>query len=349
MLKKKILVLDVVDPLASSGDEVEMTTPGHPATTARAASTRNIVRSSRASSSGSSTTPSHHAGDTGIASSSLMAQIRQLKKAASALRIISGHGTARTSNYSSLVQPEDSRHTLAYQRELYYQKINMVTSFDPASLACHNCGGGPHQILAAAGQTFSSPTCFILSDQNFPPALPGNGINNCVTIIRVEDATLRDLVTTFMRLTRGCDIGVGSVILLSSLNTLGRVGTAAFAEDLVAALLEFRSTFGGQIRALHGFSINSEPLTDQLTIRSMMEIEAWLSSTDQRRSHSLGRTSEFNTSRFLSSETVNTSDLATAVMPLRMPTSLFTSERTSHAGLGWPKLVSLLPSESVRI
>ena len=83
MLKKKILVLDVVDPLASSGDEVEMTTPGHPATTARAASTRNIVRSSRASSSGSSTTPSHHAGGTGIASSSLMAQIRQLKKAAS--------------------------------------------------------------------------------------------------------------------------------------------------------------------------------------------------------------------------------------------------------------------------
>ena len=45
----------------------------------------------------------------------------------------------------------------------------MSTSFDPASLACHNCAGGPHQILTAAGQSFSSPTCFILSDQNFPP------------------------------------------------------------------------------------------------------------------------------------------------------------------------------------
>ena len=155
---------------------------------------------------------------------------------------------------------------------------------------------------------------------------------------------MRDLVTTFMRLTRGCDLGVGSVILLSSLNHLGCVGIAAYAEDLVAALLEIRSTFGGQIRALHGFSINPDPLTDQLTIRSLMEIEVWLSSTDQRRSHSLGWTSEFYTSSFLSSEAANKSDLATAVMPIRMPTSLFSSERTAHVGLGWPKLVSLLPA-----
>ena len=124
-------------------------------------------------------------------------------------------------------------------------------------------------------------------------------------------------------LTRGCDLGVGSVVLLSSLNHLGRVGTAAYAEDLVAAFLEFRATFGGQIRALHGFAINSEPLTDQLTIRSLMEIEAWLSSTDQRRSHSLGRTSEFLISNFLMSAATNESDLAGAVMPLRLPTSLF--------------------------
>ena len=74
---------------------------------------------------------------------------------------------------------------------------------------------------------------------------------------------------------------MGSVILLSSTNHLGCVGTAAYAEDLVAAFLEIRTTFGGQFRTLHGFSINAEPLTDQLTIRSMMEIEAWLSSTDQ--------------------------------------------------------------------
>ena len=45
-------VLDVEDPLASSDDEVEMTTPGHPPTTTAAASTRSNAHSSRASSSG---------------------------------------------------------------------------------------------------------------------------------------------------------------------------------------------------------------------------------------------------------------------------------------------------------
>ena len=111
-------VLDGEDPLASSDEEVEMTTPGQPPSTPAATPTGIKPHSSRASSSGSGTTPSHHGGGSGIASSSLMAQIRQLKKAASAPRIISGHSTARTSNYSSLIQQEDSRHTLAHHREL---------------------------------------------------------------------------------------------------------------------------------------------------------------------------------------------------------------------------------------
>ena len=49
----------------------------------------------------------------------------------------------------------------------------------------------------------------------------------------MEDTTLADLVSTFLMLTKGCDIGIGSVIVLSSLNHLGRVGIAAYSEDLV--------------------------------------------------------------------------------------------------------------------
>ena len=49
----------------------------------------------------------------------------------------------------------------------------------------------------------------------------------------MEGATLADLVSTFLILTKGCDIGVGSVIVLSLLNFLGRVGIAAYSEDLV--------------------------------------------------------------------------------------------------------------------
>ena len=73
-----------------------------------------------------------------------------------------------------------------------------------------------------------------------------------------------------------------------------------------------------------------------------MEIEAWLASADQRRFHSLGRTSVFFTTSYLSSKTDNKSDLSKAVIPLRLPASLFSKERTSHVGIGWPKLASSL-------
>ena len=186
--------------------------------------------------------------------------------------------------------------------------------------------------MSTGGQSNTSPTCYILSDQNFPPVLPSNGIDNCPAIIRVEDASLSDLVTTFMRLTRGrgYDLGIGSFLLISSLNHLGRVGAAAYAEDLVSAFHNIETTFGGQIRALHGYPVCADTVSNQLTIRALMEIEAWLASSDQRRLHSLGRTSEYFTANFLSSKEDNKSGLATAVIPLRLPASLFSKERTSH-------------------
>ena len=147
-----------------------------------------------------------------------------------------------------------------------------------------------------------------------------------------------------MWLKRGCDLGIGSVVLISSMNHLGRVGTAAYVEDLVSAFRDIRTTFGGQIRALLGYPFSSENynITDQLTIRSLME--ARLASTDQRRFHSLGRTSEYYTSSYLSCKAEKKSNLSTAVIPLRLPASLFSKERTSHVGMGWPKLASSLPA-----
>ena len=145
--------------------------------------------------------------------------------------IIGASRTVRTPNYGSLVDVTraDGLHNLAHLRELYDHKINVATSFDHSSLTCHVCAGGPHQIMSAGGRSNTSPTCYILFDQNFPLALPSNGIDNCTAIIRVEDASLSDLVSTFMWLTRGCDLGVGLVVLISSMNHLGRVGTVTDA------------------------------------------------------------------------------------------------------------------------
>ena len=83
------------------------------------------------------------------------------------------------------------------------------------------------------------------------------------------------------------------------------MGAAAYAEDLVSAFHNIETTFGGQIRALHGYPVCADTVSNQLTIRALMEIEAWLASSDQRRLHSLGRTSEYFTANFLSSKEDN--------------------------------------------
>ena len=73
---------------------------------------------------------------------------------------------------------------------------------------------------------------------------------------------------------RGCDIAIGSIIVMSLLNHLGRVGTAAYAEDLVDALNTIRHTFGGQVRVVHGYPICTTNIVNPVTIRALVKIEA---------------------------------------------------------------------------
>ena len=56
----------------------------------------------------------------------------------------------------------------------------------------------------------------------------------------------------------------------SKINHLGKVGTPAYAEDLVDALHTFRQTFSSQIRAVHGFPISTTKITNQFTIRALV-------------------------------------------------------------------------------
>ena len=338
--------MEGADPFASDGEDMMMGPPDRRPT--------RPTSPAGASAAGSGSTASNSSFQSALPSSSttssvttLSQQIRKLKNAANAPRVLGGYTTIRTTNYGSLVSERtDGRHKMAYQRELYDAKITVATSFDPSSLLCYNCEHSPHHILKTNSQ--NDPTCFILSDQCFPPALPSRTDARCLAIIRVEDASLADLVTTFLRLTRGCNVAVGSVVVICSINHLGSVGSAAYAEDLVEALSELRRTFRGQVRSVHGFPILPCELLDPATIRGLLEIEAWLTSVDQRRSHSLRSTSEFfvNTVLTTRQQSDNANLLAAATMPLRMPVSLFSKERSAFVGLGWPNMAAKIPPPS---
>jgi len=279
--------------------------------------------------------------------SALAAQIRKLKTAAMAPRILGTGDTIKTVNFGSLHMDDDNRCSIVHTRELYERKINITTSFDPSTLICSNCCNGSHRVLNKSGNTGHSttgPACFVLSDQCFPAALPSSGIGECLKIIRIEDGSLEDLVTTFLRLTRGCDVTIGSVVLISSINHLGRVGPAAYAEDLVSAVSEIRAAFGGQVRAIHGFPMPSHCIEDSMTIRGLMEIEAWLKSVDKRRTHSLPATGMYFEEILLSGDSSAPNSAGQLGIPLRMPTSFFSTEKGAFVGLGWTHLASTLPA-----
>ena len=80
----------------------------------------------------------------GQSSTTLSVQIRKLKNAATAPRILGGGSIIRTTSYGSLLIDDSSnnRYKLAHLRELYDQKLNVLSSFDPASLTCSNCFNG---------------------------------------------------------------------------------------------------------------------------------------------------------------------------------------------------------------
>ena len=169
------------DPFASDGEDEML--PSLSKDTGR----RSDASSLDSSAASTSSTVQPAASATSI--TSLAQQIRKIKNAASAPRVPGGHHTIHTKNYGSLIADSavDGRAKMAHQRELYDAKINIATSFDPSSLTCYNCDSSPHPIMSANDQ--SDPTCFILSDQCFPPALPSLTEARCLAIIRVEDAS----------------------------------------------------------------------------------------------------------------------------------------------------------------
>ena len=112
----------------------------------------------------------------------------------------------------------DPRYSTATHRHNFETGSNICTSFDPQTMACSHCTGGPHPVLMKGGSTGGcgqTPKCFVLSDQCFPPVLPSTGKGDCLAIVQIEDGTLMELANAFLDLANGYDVPVGSVVVLS--------------------------------------------------------------------------------------------------------------------------------------
>ena len=111
---------------------------------------------------------------------------------------------------------------------------------------------------------------------------------------------------------------MGTVILVSSLSHLARVGTAAYAADLHSTIRTIEEDYGNRVRAVHGLPIMAETLDDSTTARALWDLLDWLESIDKRAKHTLPNSTEYLKDLCLLSEELG-EFMASARIHMRLP------------------------------
>jgi hypothetical protein len=140
-----------------------------------------------------------------------------------------------------------------------------------------------------------TPVAFVVADQNFPPSLPVEE-EECMKIIRIEDASPQELALACLEVTRGFIVPAGSVVVLSSASYryLAWVGTATYANDFVAARQKLLAAFRGGIEVVHGVPVLRGGVLDTAGAFALRDNFNWLTHLQQGRDISDTR-AHFNT------------------------------------------------------
>ena len=109
---------------------------------------------------------------------------------------------------------------------------SISASFDPQTLICTTCVK-PHSIMPTDGSGF----VLVLSDQSFATCLPGT--ENCVPIVRIEDASLDELFLICREILEKQPIPPGSLFLVGSTSYLAKVGTTIYAQEWIQLVHKF--------------------------------------------------------------------------------------------------------------
>ena len=148
---------------------------------------------------------------------------------------------------------------------------NMSCSFDPRSYTCLSCNS-PHSVLSNKNGN-GCPVTLILSDQNFPPNLYCPLEGQCAAVIRIEDASLSELVDIVIEIFPD-GLPNSTIILLGSGTHLLRTGSAGYARAWVECNARLASlSSSSQICPLP--PMLSGPAQGNL-FRSVVELNCWL-------------------------------------------------------------------------
>jgi len=139
-------------------------------------------------------------------------------------------------------------------------------SFDPGTMVCMVCDK-EHDIMPTNGEQF----VMILTDQNFVPTLSGG--NNCVPVLRLEDASLLELYRIANEILDRRVVPSGALFLIGSTSYLAKVGTSMYTMEWQAVVASFEKRWRDAIVS---------PLTpilregcDGIVARNLLELKHW--------------------------------------------------------------------------
>jgi hypothetical protein len=126
--------------------------------------------------------------------------------------------------------------------------------------------------------TGSEPVCVILTDQNFPPALPTDKMELCCIVIHLEDCFLSELPGLLKEFfgNRSGYLPEGSLLLFGSQSHLGKRGLENYAEECVKMQKVFTNMLPRTCSITHLLVVPLGGIESAGLIRDLYDLDCWL-------------------------------------------------------------------------
>ncbi|MBM3938843.1 MAG: hypothetical protein FJ333_09370, partial [Sphingomonadales bacterium] len=208
----------------------------------------------------------------------------------------------------------------------YREKLVITTTFDIDTLVCRRCTRGHNALVSTGYRGERQPTVIFLTDQDHPPYIESE---QCIPSIRVEDGNLHELTRLLSRLAKDTRLPSGTVVYMSSLSQMERIGAAGYAEEVVAAIGRLEFEFNGHIRPIMGLPALENSVTNPSLIRHVHDVIAWAMEVDKKAKYHLEKSSNRYLDQTIYEEAAKSSEMAEADTPLQLPVSMRTTERVN--------------------
>jgi hypothetical protein len=207
--------------------------------------------------------------------------IRSAKLSKISVRTLSDCAEQNTVQIGSFEENDSTdRANIANYRHSYTKLQNISSSFTLDTIKCKSCIKGGHPVLHRESKAVDGrnliPQVFVLSDQNFPAALPVEEDGECVKVLRIEHGSLHELVQSFLEVTKGFMVLAGTVVLLSSASFLAEVCTSEYIGRYLSARSTLHGAFKGGLEVVHGLPILLSGMSDRASIRALVDLTDWL-------------------------------------------------------------------------